>query len=429
MIKWMGILETATLMRKHLEQQQGQANAKGLNKTIPLENRMNDQHSEITVYHNAVKNLILKRNSSLSEDNAINTSDETDPGAHELIDRFIADQRRAKGPATDGAQIDDQQSSTSGVQRSSDGDGSVEVAEGQPKLDRVDKLIQQAELAKARIFNPPGKGLYEQFSHVCAVTTDENYMHLTAHVDETIQQKIEKGEYVDLGKLIPRDRVIQEEDNRMQLVLKDAKSYWVLIVEQTSINSYVKWEKAFRVYADIYSRANPFQATKLIEYSHIIHTILRSYSWDCVYLYDKDFRLHMARNPLRNWLVILQQAWSLCLRDQNRYNFHAPHNNSNNRPQSHKDICCRYNAGRCTYGLRCKYEHRCSYCLKLGHVEINCRKKAADSHESYRPIRQESGQGQSYHGHQSPKRNLGANRSHNYNSNNSNSNTNGNNSM
>ena len=40
------------------------------------------------------------------------------------------------------------------------------------------------------------------------------------------------------------------------------------------------------------------------------------FSWSNVYSYDKLFRMHIAKHPLHNWGIILQQAWSFCLTDK-----------------------------------------------------------------------------------------------------------------
>ena len=76
-------------------------------------------------------------------------------------------------------------------------------------------------------------------------------------------------------------------------------------------------------FSDIYTRAKPHKSTELIQYSHIIHTTV----WENVYSYDKDFRLHMAENPGRSWAIILQQAWSLHLRDRRQHEDYHRENN------------------------------------------------------------------------------------------------------
>ena len=99
--------------------------------------------------------------------------------------------------------------------------------------------------------------------------------------------------------------VLAEEDQRLEMVIRGGHTFYVPVKESTAISSFGKWEQAFRVFSNIYTKANPHRASELIEYNHIIHTISLCYIWDNVYLYDKDFRMHIARNPDRNWSIIL----------------------------------------------------------------------------------------------------------------------------
>ena len=80
------------------------------------------------------------------------------------------------------------------------------------------------------------------------------------------------------------------------------------------------------------------------------------------------------RHPQRSWTLILQQAWSFHLRDGHS-------GNNSNRGDGHqsgksnkKESCWRYNQGRCTYGTRCKFEHKCAICGKYGHSTYYCRR-------------------------------------------------------
>ena len=147
---------------------------------------------------------------------------------------------------------------------------------------------------------------------------DQDYMVVGAHVDEVTRQKIISGQYVDFGKLLPKDRIAVEEDGRMELIVKEGKTFWspVTALENAAITNFSKWEQAFQVYSNVYCKANPDRVGELIEYNHVIHSIAAQYVWDNVYLYDKDFRLHISRHLDRNWAIILQQAWSMRLRDR-----------------------------------------------------------------------------------------------------------------
>ena len=45
-----------------------------------------------------------------------------------------------------------------------------------------------------------------------------------------------------------------------------------------------------------------------------------------------------------------------------------------------QEPCKRFNKGHCSYGLRCKFDHRCSIpkCGKFGHGAHNCRIRLAE---------------------------------------------------
>ena len=92
--------------------------------------------------------------------------------------------------------------------------------------------------------------------------------------------------------------------------------------------------------------------------------------------------MHMIKNS-ECWAVILQQAWSMKLRDRlNRdhqgqgswNNSSGNHGSHNDNGQKVHDACKRFNRGKCNFGVNCRYEHKCSYCGKFGHTVLTCRK-------------------------------------------------------
>ena len=103
--------------------------------------------------------------------------------------------------------------------------------------------------------------------------------------------------------------------------IKDGKTFWSTTggEDMTQISNYHKWEQVFCIYSNVYLRAHPERAVELIQYNHMIHMASQSYIWENVYLYDRDFHLHLARNPNQSWSIILQQAWSFRLKDRLRH--------------------------------------------------------------------------------------------------------------
>ena len=249
--------------------------------------------------------------------------------------------------------------------------------------ERADRVIRDAESARACINVTPGKSdnMFNN-EYIQSFMMDDEYMLVGAHVDEATYSKIIEGIYVDFGKLIPRDRIAVEEDQRLEMVIRGGKTYWVPPNETSTISNIVKCEQAFRMFLNIYTKKYPFRASELIEYNPIIHYISGVYSWNNVYNYNKDFRIHMGRNPSRNWSIILQHSWSLRLRDK-IHKFENSHNTGGSTPKGGNGAkssgpCHRYNCGKCNFGANCKYEHKCSYCFKFGHTILTCRKLKAD---------------------------------------------------
>ena len=191
-----------------------------------------------------------------------------------------------------------------------------------------------------------------------------------------------QGDYVDFSKLLPYNKVSIEDDHRMEMVNYGGQTFWVPASDknQISISNFSKWEQAFRVFSNIYTQQHQGRASELIQYNHIIHTAFLTFAWDNVYQYDKEFRLHLSRHPEHSWSVILQQAWTMYLKDRVS-NTSAQNNGSANSPgggrgAKSKKICFDFNSGYCSYGSRCKFDHRCGVCGKYGHGTYNCRKVA-----------------------------------------------------
>ena len=344
--------------------------------------------SETTLYQVAVKRaeaamemnkMILEnieklrqRTSTSSEEDMVNTSDESILEINNNGQFEIAGSRKSK-------YVEDGEI----PQMSHKERRSMGAAE-----ERRDQLIQDAEQVRARIFEVSDKPLIREIdnSRVQVVLIDEEYISMGSHLEPGIKQCIEVGAYVDLARLLPRDKVFSEEDHRLEMVNKGGMTYWVPVADRelTTVSSYIKWEQAFRVYLNIFAKANPERVTELLQYNHVIETVAASYPWSNVYKYDREFRIHMSEHPERNWGIILQQAWALYIKSGTNSNSvmggstQASSSNSNNNGSGNnsynKKICFRYNRGKCTFGIRCKFDHRCGICGKSGHGAFNCRR-------------------------------------------------------
>ena len=217
---------------------------------------------------------------------------------------------------------------------------------------------------------------------------DDDFFHVTCHVDNMLRTKIERGEFVELERLLPKQRSISGggDDNRMNLIHKDGQVYFVPATVNNRIHNVRRWEQAFHIYAAIYSQANPSRAAEIWQYVHTINVTASGYAWDNVAHYDVTFRHLMSQNPARSWSKIYNQMWNMAMRDvlpRNNTNFGQQNNNqssqrraSNGGNSKKPKYCWAHNKGNCKDSAeKCKFIHRCSYCDNGDHIKTSCPKK------------------------------------------------------
>ena len=132
---------------------------------------------------------------------------------------------------------------------------------------------------------------------------DDEFFHLTCHVDHLTRSKIEQGEFVELEKLLPRDK-FRKSNDRLELIHRDGATFFAPAGGESKITNVRHWEQAFRIYAAIYSMANPHRSAEIWQYVYVINTAASSYVWDNVANYDFTFRHLMAENPQRSWAKV-----------------------------------------------------------------------------------------------------------------------------
>ena len=245
----------------------------------------------------------------------------------------------------------------------------------------AENLILEAEKFKASIQKPPGMEMrnintsYEQ--------NDNAFFLITCHIEPSLRSRIERGEFVDLEKLLPKERYSQNrfaDETRMEIVTsREGGTFFVpATAREMKINSVRKWEQVFRVYASVYSRANPTRSPEIWQYIHVINLAASSFSWENVSNYDYLFRQLMAEFPNRSWATTYTQGWNLCLREAvNKPSSNWSGGYANAKPSHHDgrdDYCWKFNRGKCNRGHACSWEHRCLYCDAWGHGTHNCRR-------------------------------------------------------
>ena len=245
-----------------------------------------------------------------------------------------------------------------------------------------DRIVVDAEQHKAAVHAPRGKEFnFERFLH--NIDDDDEFFHVTCHIDSGLRSKIARGEFVDLEKLLPKDKTggggnisLSAEENKVELVSRGGHTYFKP-VNETHITGLRKWEQAFRIYAAIYTEANLERSVEIWQYMHVINVAASAYQWDNVASYDLTFRQLMAFKPKRSWAKTYNQGWNLAMRDPITKGQSVKNSSSNNNKHDWRDDCCwRFNRNRCQKDAHsCHYDHWCTYCGGWNHGFYNCRKR------------------------------------------------------
>ena len=273
----------------------------------------------------------------------------------------------------------------------------------------AEKAILEAEQFKVSVNPPTGMGdnllqfnnveRMSEFERFIAEREDDDFFHLTCHIEAGLRQRIERGLFVDLEKLLPRSRMqVLSADQHMQMVNRDGNTFWVPADKETRITNVRRWEQAFRVYAAIYCSANPTRAVEIWQYVYTINTAASSYTWENVAYYDFTFHQLMAEKPNRSWGRTYNQLWSLAMCDplsknsgsgQSSISSANNNQNSGNRGDWRDRCCWRFNKNEKCKKWNCRFDHRCSYCGSWSHASIDCPKKKGSRgyHEAGHPGR------------------------------------------
>ena len=329
-------------------------------------------------------------------------------------------------------------------------DSVVKVPGFEEAKQRNDRAIIEAEKFKASIANPPGMYVADKIDcsrpDVGSGISDDDFFHLTCHIDETLKSKIENGEFIDLEKLLPKEKVNgvvnrSTDETPMRWVNTAEGTFLVPVKSENRINGFRHWEQAFRSYATIYCGANQSRAKEIWQYISVINTAASSFVWDNVYSYDIVFRQLMEFKPRRSWAITYTQMWNLCMKEHlpvNRnfksggdsnfasastsYSRQSNQGNdygTNAQGMKRSTYCWSFNRGQtCKFGRNCKYVERCKYCDSPSHGIVNCMK--LENKERGQQNQNQNG----YRGNPNPRKgNNGNNRNHNQSHSNTTTNT------
>ena len=254
---------------------------------------------------------------------------------------------------------------------------------------KADEAILAAERYKATIQQPPegrndslNQNLDSQILNTKLAryfdNDDDEFFHITCHIEPHIRAKIKLGQFVELEKLLQKpEALMYKRQDRYQMTFIDGEQVWTQAIDKsTKIDGIRKWEKAFRVYAAIYCEANPHRSVELLQYIESINDAAKKFSWEKVAHYDFVFRHLQAERPHRNWGKTYMQMYVRLAGDDHYQQQQSRKQVENGGSSQTKATCYRFNKGQhCSYGRECRFEHKCSYCQSSNHCYSACRRK------------------------------------------------------
>ena len=115
----------------------------------------------------------------------------------------------------------------------------VEVTGINEAREMAEQNLLVAEKHQASVEQPAG----EQIIKVGQGVSDDDFFHLMCHVDPNLIRKIEAGEFVDLDKLLPREKLSgnggrQSDENRLEWVHRDGDMFLVPANKESKINGF-----------------------------------------------------------------------------------------------------------------------------------------------------------------------------------------------
>ena len=221
---------------------------------------------------------------------------------------------------------------------------------------------------------------------------DDDFFHITCHLDANLKAKISRGEFVELERLLPKNKnQIINGDKKLQFYYQNGESYFAPSEGNNQITNVRRWEQAFRVYAAVYSEANPDRSSEIWQYVYVINKAASCFVWDNVYFYDVTFRHLMEDNPSRSWARTYTQMWNLAMCERIHKPFGGGNYNSFSNfsaggkksqgaglvpQQTNKTkYCWKFNKNRQHDNASCEFVHRCSFCDNPNHIRNNCPKR------------------------------------------------------
>ena len=208
---------------------------------------------------------------------------------------------------------------------------------------------------------------------------------IAKHVPDNIKKCIWANKYVDFQYLIesdPTEEIVYQlvASSNNAVALKPAKP-------KSKLDGWATWNKAFRMFTEIYCMKYPDRSIKLLQYSGRLNNLAGKFPFEQVYAYDKEFQADLEWLPDKPWDQIDQQLWSLTLHgihtmphqgnpQQYQFRKQQPQQqgwkaSQTKAPDNQYRNCFDHNRGGCSRPS-CIFPHVCGRCGSPAHTTPFC---------------------------------------------------------
>ena len=195
-------------------------------------------------------------------------------------------------------------------------------------------------------------------------------------VKDDIRRKIWSHSYVDFSDLLDKDKddaPLQVTNANGMLSFKKAKV--------NKVDGWASWNKAFRVFTEIYSLKYPAKCIDLVQYSGILNNLAGKFPFSQVYNYDKEFRQELEEEPHLPWNKVHQQIWAITLHGIHTISQSQQQLNNKYSGQGRQQFkkrtewpfrhCYEHSRGGCNRPS-CTFPHICGICGSPNHITHGC---------------------------------------------------------
>ena len=218
---------------------------------------------------------------------------------------------------------------------------------------------------------------------------------LTRPVDRHLEDKILRGEYVDLALLLP-DNLYQSQTPELQLRLDDSalgslgSPVTMVRKRKPVIDTFQKWLDAFTTYMLVLVTAYPRRALELIKYQQIISRAVTKFKGMAWLSYDQQFRRRAAYDLTISWDKVDLELWTVtfsglakphCSVCSSPYHIQddCPSADPNRKPRRAQTVCFDFNKSSGCRRRNCNYPHVCRRCYSSSHAAPACQQPSSTS--------------------------------------------------